>query len=147
MHKNSFNLTKFTLKVTDILLNLDKIILFINEATTLLSQKSLAKYPQVSVTQQTSWKETKWLSKLLYSKHLDKMGISNRTQNKNVFMVWSNLQYTKQFPVKLKVRVDIVTCCLYTWNTFDPFQTFHSKIKPKARKELHFIFVTKDWLI
>lgn len=50
MNKNFFKLTKFTLEMTEILLNLEKIILFINKATTLLSLRSLAKYPQVSVT-------------------------------------------------------------------------------------------------
>lgn len=57
MDKNFFNLTKFTLEVTDTLLNLDKIILFINEATSIFSLRSLAIYPQASVTQQNEKKQ------------------------------------------------------------------------------------------
>lgn len=42
MDKNFFNLTRFILDMTEILQNLDKVILLINEATTLLSLRSLA---------------------------------------------------------------------------------------------------------
>lgn len=89
MDKNFFNLTKFALEVTEILLNLDKIILFINEATTLLLLRSLAKYPQVSVTHKLHEKKQNGSASSYenLSKHLDKMGINDRTLKKNVFII------------------------------------------------------------
>lgn len=51
--------------------------------------------------------------------------------------IYSN---TKEFPVKLKIRrIDIVTYCLYTWNTFNPFETFHNKIKHNARSSIWYL--------
>lgn len=47
---------------------------------------------------------------------------------------------TKEFPVKLRTRrIDIVTYCVYTWNTFNSFQTFHNKIKHNARSYIWYL--------
>lgn len=78
MDKIIFNLTKFAL-VTDILLNLNKIILFINEATTLLS---LSKIPISFSNTTNSMKRNKMVQQApveIVSKHLNKMGINDRT--------------------------------------------------------------------